>query len=62
MTVNGWIQIALFCAIIVAITRPLGAYMTRVFSGERTWLTPVLAPVERGLYRIAGVDASAEQG
>ncbi|MBL8837812.1 MAG: potassium-transporting ATPase subunit KdpA [Alphaproteobacteria bacterium] len=62
MTVNGWIQIALFCAIIVAITRPLGAYMTRVFAGERTWLTPVFGPVERGLYAAAGVDAKAEQG
>ena len=42
MTIVGWIQIALFCAVVVALTAPLGKYMTRVFSGERTWLTPVL--------------------
>jgi potassium-transporting ATPase potassium-binding subunit len=48
MTSNGWIQIAIFCAIVVAITKPLGGYMTRVFQGERTFLHPVLRPVERG--------------
>jgi K+-transporting ATPase ATPase A chain len=49
MTAIGWIQILLFCAIIVALVKPLGAYMTRVFSGERTFLSPVLRPVEAGL-------------
>ena len=49
MTVIGWIQILLFCAIIVALVKPLGGYMTRVFNGERTFLSPVLRPVERGL-------------
>jgi K+-transporting ATPase ATPase A chain len=54
-------QILLYCAIIVAITPVLGAYMTRVFSGERTFLTPVLRPVETVLYRVAGVDPRREQ-
>src|SRR5262245_20359425 len=61
MTVNGWLQIALYCAIVIALVRPLGGYMTRVFDGERTFLSPVLAPVEGVLYRAAGVDASREQ-
>ena len=46
MTVIGWIQILLYCAIVVALVVPLGAYMTRVFNGERTFLSPVLRPVE----------------
>jgi K+-transporting ATPase ATPase A chain len=61
MTLNGWIQIALFCAIVVALAKPFGGFMTRVFAGERTWLTPVLRPVERGFYRLAGVDEQADQ-
>jgi K+-transporting ATPase ATPase A chain len=61
MTVIGWIQILLYCAIIVAITPGLGAYMTRVFTGERTFLTPVLRPVERAIYKIAGVEERQEQ-
>jgi len=61
MTTTGWIQIALFCAVVLALVKPLGAYMTRVFNGERTFLSPVLAPVERGLYRVAGIDARHEQ-
>ncbi len=62
MTIIGWVQILLYCAIIVAITPVLGAYMTRVFNGERTFLTPVLRPVELVLYRAAGVDEKREQG
>src|SRR5665213_1049090 len=61
MTVNGWVQIAIFCLLVVAIVKPLGAYMTRVFTGERTWLTPVLQPVERGIYRLCGIDDRQEQ-
>jgi K+-transporting ATPase ATPase A chain len=61
MTVIGWIQILLFCAIVVAIAPFLGAYMTRVFNGERTFLSPVLRPVEIVLYRIGGVDERREQ-
>jgi potassium-transporting ATPase potassium-binding subunit len=61
MTALGWIQILLYCAIIVAITPVLGAYMTRVFSGERTFLTPILRPVELAIYRVAGIDERHEQ-
>src|SRR6202048_323384 len=61
MTVIGWTQILLYCAIIVAITPVLGAYMTRVFNGERTFLSPVLRPVEIAIYKIAGVDERQEQ-
>ena len=61
MTVIGWIQILLYCAIIVAIVPVLGAYMTRVFNGERTFLSPVFRPVETALYRISGVDERREQ-
>jgi len=61
MTINGWLQIALFCAIVIALTRPFGGYMTRVFAGERTFLTPVLRPLERGIYRLCGVDETVEQ-
>ena len=61
MTLNGWIQIALYCAVVLALVKPLGSYMTRVFTGERTFLSPVLGPVERGLYRVSGIDARQEQ-
>ncbi len=61
MTLDGWIQIAIYCAIVVALVKPLGWSMTRVFNGERTFLSPVLAPVERGLYRLAGVEETREQ-
>lgn len=61
MTLLGWIQILVFCGIIIALVRPLGAYMTRVFNGESTWLQPVLRPIERGLYRVAGTREDEEQ-
>ena len=61
MTINGWVQIAIFALIVVALTKPLGGYMTRVFSGERTILSPMLRPIELGLYRLCGVDERAEQ-
>jgi K+-transporting ATPase ATPase A chain len=61
MTLLGWIQILLYCAVIVAIVPVLGGYMTRVFNGERTFLSPVLRPVETALYRIGGVDEKHEQ-
>src|SRR6201999_407503 len=61
MTVIGWIQILLFCAIVVALVKPLGWYMTRVFNGERTFLSPILRPVEVVLYSIGGVDEKREQ-
>jgi K+-transporting ATPase ATPase A chain len=61
MTAIGWIQIILYCAIIVALVKPLGWYMTRVFNGERTFLSPILRPVEAGLYWLGGVDEKREQ-
>ena len=57
MSVIGWVQILLYCAIIVAIMPALGAYMTRVFNGDRTFLSPILRPVEFAIYKVAGVDA-----
>jgi potassium-transporting ATPase potassium-binding subunit len=61
MTFMGWVQIAFYCAVIVAVTPALGAYITRVFNGERTLLWPILRPIEIGLYKIAGVDERREQ-
>jgi K+-transporting ATPase ATPase A chain len=61
MTSNGWIQIALFSVIVIALTRPFGGYMTRVFNGERTFLHPILRPVERAIYWCCGVDEQQEQ-
>src|SRR5215469_13591614 len=61
MTIEGWVQIALFSVIIILITRPLGGYMTRVVAGERTFLSPVLRPVERAVYWCCGVDEKEEQ-
>jgi len=61
MTFIGWVQILIFCAVVAALVLPLGGYMTRVFNGERTFLTPVLRPVETALYRIGGVNEEREQ-
>jgi K+-transporting ATPase ATPase A chain len=61
MTVIGWVQILLYCAIVVALVVPLGGYMTRVFNGERTFLAPALRPVEAALYRVGGVNEKREQ-
>ena len=62
MTAIGWLQIILYCVIIVALVKPLGWYMTRVFNGERTFLSPVLRPVEVAVYRIGGVDGASSIG
>ena len=61
MTFNGWAQILVFSAIVILLTKPLGGYMTRVFNGEPTLLSPVLHPIERGFYRLAGIDERQEQ-
>jgi len=61
MTFNGWLQIAVFCAIVIALTKPFGGYMTRVFAGERTFLSPVLRPLERAIYWVCGVEEKIEQ-
>jgi K+-transporting ATPase ATPase A chain len=60
VTIYGWLQAGIFLALILALTRPIGTYMARVFSGERTWLSPVLAPVENALYRACRIDPRRE--
>ena len=60
MTINGWLQILLFFVLILAVTKPLGVFMARVFNRERTFLDPVLRPVERLIYRLTGVDEKRE--
>jgi len=60
MTLNGWVQILLFLVLILAVTKPLGIFMARVFNRERTFLDPVARPVERLLYRVTGVDENHE--
>src|SRR5215470_4745529 len=60
MTLNGWLQILVFIAIIIAITKPIGIFITHLFQGERTFLHPLLRPVERLIYRLTGVDEERE--
>src|SRR5580704_7621582 len=60
MTTSGWIQIIFFLAVIFAITKPMGLFMARVFNREKTFLEPVMRPVERLLYRMTGVDEQHE--
>ncbi|ALV29481.1 potassium-transporting ATPase subunit KdpA [Pannonibacter phragmitetus] len=62
MTLSGWLQIGLFFLAVFAIIKPLGLYMAHVFSGRRTWLSPVLGPVESGFYKASGIDPQREQG
>ncbi|TGV73749.1 potassium-transporting ATPase subunit KdpA, partial [Mesorhizobium sp. M00.F.Ca.ET.149.01.1.1] len=61
MTFNGWTQILLYCAIVLLLVKPLGGYMYRVFNGDRTFLSPILGPVERLLYRISATSEKEEQ-
>ncbi|MFO1247686.1 MAG: potassium-transporting ATPase subunit KdpA [Alphaproteobacteria bacterium] len=61
MTANGWIQIGLFCLVVIVCVKPLGLYMARLFEGGRTFLSPVLGPVERGIYRLCGIKPDQEQ-
>jgi K+-transporting ATPase ATPase A chain len=61
MTFNGWLQIVLFAVLVILLTKPFGGYMTRVFAGERTFLSLVLRPFEVGIYKICGVDEKEEQ-
>jgi K+-transporting ATPase ATPase A chain len=62
MTVVGWLQTALIFAIVCVLVRPIGMYMARVFQGERVVLTPIVAPIERAVYRIAQIDPEREMG
>src|SRR5262245_57676613 len=61
MTLLGWLQIFIFCGIVILIVRPFGGYLTRVYSGERTLLSFAFAPVERLLYRASGTNERDEQ-
>ena len=56
MTLNGWLQILFYFVVVLLITKPVGLYMAKVFSGERTWLDPVLRPIEKVIYRLTRVD------
>ena len=60
MSVNGWLQFAIYCVVLLATVRPVGIYMARVLEGERTWLDPIFRPIERLLYKLCGVNAKAE--
>ena len=60
MTLNGWLQIVIFMAVVLACAKPMGLYMTRVFERRRTWLDPVLLPAEKLLYRMTGVNPEEE--
>ncbi|MEJ0015796.1 MAG: potassium-transporting ATPase subunit KdpA [Acetobacteraceae bacterium] len=61
MTLNGWLQIGIYCVLVILIAKPLGGYMTRVFTGERTLLRPVIRPLELGIYKLCGVREDEEQ-
>src|ERR1700732_4217303 len=61
MTANGFVQIALYCAVVVILVKPFGYYMTRVFNGERTFLSLPLRPRERAIYALSGVKEDEEQ-
>ena len=60
MTSNGWLQIGVFFTLVLLAAKPMGLYMARVYEGKKTWLDPVLNPIERGLYRITAVNADVE--
>src|ERR1017187_10321355 len=61
MTGNGILQIGLYVLVLVLLTKPLGAYMAKVFAGERTWMHRVLRPVEAAVYKLCGIDENEEQ-
>ncbi len=60
MSANGWLQFAVYSIILLLTVRPVGAYLTRVLEGERTWLDPVLRPCERLIYKLCAVNADHE--
>jgi len=61
MTLNGILQIGLFFLVLLALTKPIGAYMAKVFAGERTWLHRLLRPIEVAVYKVCGIDENGEQ-
>jgi len=60
MTINGWLQIIVFLALVLAVTKPMGLFMAHVFNREKTFMDPVMRPLEKLLYRITGVDENHE--
>ena len=60
MSANGWLQFAVFSVVLLVTVRPVGIYLARVLEGERTWLDPVLRPIERLIYKLCGVHAEPE--
>ena len=60
MTANGWLQFVIYSIVLILTVRPVGIYLARVFEGERTWLDPLLRPIERLTYRLCGVNADHE--
>jgi K+-transporting ATPase ATPase A chain len=60
MSANGWLQFGIFAVILLASVRPVGIYFARVLEGERTWLDPILRPIERLIYKLCGVKADQE--
>ncbi len=60
MNIYGWLQVIIYLSVILALAKPLGSYMARVFGGEKTFLHPVFGPAERFIYRLAGVKPDSE--
>ena len=60
MSVNGWLQFAIYSLVLLATVRPVGIYLAHVMEGERTWLDPVFRPLERVIYKLCGVNAEEE--
>src|SRR2546428_12984943 len=61
VTLNSVLQVAIFLLIVLLLTRPVGLYLYKIFNGERTWLSPGFAPVERFFYRLSGIHPEKEQ-
>src|SRR5437870_9988966 len=61
VTWNSILQVSLFLVIVLLVTKPIGLYLTRVFAGQRTWLSPVFVSIERLFYRLSGVNPEEEQ-
>src|SRR5580658_6013328 len=60
MTANGWLQFAIFSVVLILTVRPVGLYLARVLEGGKTWLDPILRPIERLTYKLCGVQADKE--
>src|SRR2546430_16837530 len=61
VTLNGVLQVLIYLFLVLLITKPLGLYLYKVFNGERTWLSPVVVPIERLFYRLCGINPEEEQ-